>query len=194
MAERDLFAERRRGLEEEHFRKREQELIEKLRQRAEAAARRQQMAEQTGIADEEILRDLEALGYTLETVQLLHLVPLVQMAWAEGGVSDRERALIREAARARGIADDSPAGRQLAEWLSTRPSDQFFATTLRAISAVLASQPAAEREAAQRDLLTLSTAIASASGGILGLGKVSDEERQLLRRISEELEQRSSSA
>ena len=33
------------------------------------------MAERTGVADEEILRDLEALGYTPETVVLLHLVP-----------------------------------------------------------------------------------------------------------------------
>src|SRR5215216_1178357 len=132
MADRDAFGERRRTQEEEYFRKREQELIDKMRQRAEADAGRQRLSERSGIADAEILQDLEALGYTPDTVLLLHLVPLVEMAWAEGGVSDRERSLILEAARARGVEDDSAAARQLAQWLAVRPSDRFFETTLRA--------------------------------------------------------------
>jgi hypothetical protein len=56
----------------------------------------------------------DVLGYVPETVMPLHLVPLVQMAWADGGVSDLERALIVEAARARGnrpgLAGGSPTG------------------------------------------------------------------------------------
>jgi hypothetical protein len=194
MAERDAFADRRRGLEDEHFRKREEELIHKMRQRAAADTHRQQLAERTGIADTEILQDLEALGYTLDTVRLLHLVPLVQMAWAEGGVSDRERQLIREAARARGIEDGSTAAHQLTAWLTSRPSEAFFTTTLRAIGAVLAGQPTATRAASEHDLLAYCSAIASASGGILGLGKVSAAEQQLLERITQELAQRSASA
>src|SRR5262249_20517245 len=51
----DAFADRGRALEEEYFRKREQELIEKLRRRAAAEATRQQLSEQAGVADEEIL-------------------------------------------------------------------------------------------------------------------------------------------
>ncbi|MGD9510984.1 MAG: hypothetical protein AB7X49_20805 [Geminicoccaceae bacterium] len=190
MTERDTFGERRQTQEDEYFRKREQELIQKMRQRAETDAARRQLAEQSGIADTEVLQDLEALGYTPDTVRLLHLVPLVQMAWAEGGVSDRERSLILDAARAGSIDDGSAAAHQLAQWLATRPTDQFFETTLRAIGALLAGQPAAERDAAQRDLLAHCTAIAAASGGILGRGKVSDTERQLLRHISRELETR----
>jgi hypothetical protein len=190
MTERDTFGERRQTQEEEYFRKREQELIQKMRQRAATDAARQQLAEQSGIADTEVLQDLEALGYTPDTVRLLHLVPLVQMAWSEGGVSDRERSLILDAARAGGIDDGSAAAHQLTQWLATRPTDVFFETTLRAIGALLAGQPTAERDAAQRDLLAYCTAIAAASGGILGRGKVSDTERQLLRHISLELETR----
>jgi hypothetical protein len=185
VTERDAFADRGRGLEEEYFRKREQELIEKLRRRAAAEAELHRLGEQSGVADEEILRDL---GYTPETVMLLHLVPLVQMAWAEGGVSDRERALIVEAARARGVEPGSPADRQLAEWLTSRPSERLFERTLRAIRAFLEARPAEEREASRRELLSYSTAIASASGGVLGFGAVSAEERALLARISSELE------
>ena len=188
MTERDAFAARGRALEEEYFRKREQDLIEKLRTRAAAEAERHRLGEQAGVADEEILQDLQDLGYTPETVMLLHLVPLVQMAWAEGGVSDSERALIVEAARARGVEAGSPADRQLAQWLTSRPSERLFERTLRAIRAFLQARPAAEREATRRELLSDSAAIASASGGVLGFGAVSAEERALLARLSDELE------
>jgi hypothetical protein len=188
MTGRDRFADRGRALEDEYFRKREQELIEKLRSRAAAEAERHRLGEQAGVADEEILQDLQDLGYTPETVMLLHLVPLVQMAWADGGVSDRERALIVEAARARGVEAGSPADSKLAEWLRSRPSEQLFERTLRAIRAFLEARPAVEREASRSELLSYSTAIASASGGVLGFGAVSAEERALLARLSSELE------
>src|SRR5262249_23289642 len=109
-------------------------------------------------------------------------------AWAEGGVSDRERGLVVDAARARGIDAGSPADQQLATWLAARPSADFFDHTLRAIAAILQARPADERDASQKDLLTYCTAIASASGGILGFGKVSPEEQRVLERLSQEFE------
>jgi hypothetical protein len=186
--ERDAFANRGRALEDEYFRKREQELIDKLRRRAAAEATRQQLSEQAGVADEEILQDLQDLGYTPATVSLLHLVPLIGMAWAEGGVSDRERELIIEAARARGVEAGTPADTQLTDWLTTRPSGQTFERNLHAIRAILESLPQAEREVSRSDLLSTATAIAEASGGVLGFRAVSPEERALLARISQELE------
>ncbi|HEY7048285.1 MAG TPA: hypothetical protein VH373_13790 [Jatrophihabitantaceae bacterium] len=188
MPERDAFADRGRGLEEEYFRKREQELVDKLRRRQAAEATRQQLSEQAGVADAEILQDLQELGYTPETVSLLYLVPLVEVAWAEGGVSDRERELIVEAARARGIEAGTPADALLTEWLTTQPSEQVFERNLRVIRAILAARPEAEREASRSDLLSTATAIAEASGGVLGFRAVSPEERALLARISQELE------
>src|SRR5438132_12451551 len=148
---------------------------------------RRDMAARAGVVDLEILQELETLGYTPESVMLLHLVPLVQVAWAEGGVSDRERALIIEAARAHGVDEDSAADRQLATWLATRPSAEFFERTLRAIGAILQARPSEERETSQRDLVSYCTAIAAASGGMLGFGKVSAEEQQVLARIDQEL-------
>jgi len=184
----DAFDNRRRGLEEEYFRKHEQELIEKLNLRKKEAEARRDIGARAGVADEEILEELRALGYTPDTVSLLHLVPLIQMAWAEGTVSDRERELIIQAARSRGIESGSTADRQLVAWLTTRPADGFFETTMRVIRAMLQARPSEEREASKRDLLSYLTSIASASGGVLGFGKVADEERELLARITSELE------
>jgi hypothetical protein len=113
MSNKDAFGERRRGLEEEYFQKKEKELLEKLRRRMQAEAERGQIAEALGVQDTEILGDLQALGYTRETVALLHLVPLIQVAWADGDVTLRERDLILELAGSRGIAEDSIAYQQL---------------------------------------------------------------------------------
>lgn len=184
----DAFENRRRGLEEEYFRKHERELIEKLNLRKQEALTRRDLGASAGVADEEILENLRVLGYTPDTVNLLHLVPLVQMAWAEGSVSDRERELIIQAARARGIEAGSTGDRQLVAWLTMRPADEFFETTLRVIRAMLEARPSDEREASKRDLLSYLTSIASASGGVLGFGKVADQERELLARIAAELE------
>jgi len=185
MTDKEVFGDRRRALEDEYFHRQERELMEKLRQRGLEEATRRGMSERTGVADEEILRDLQALGYTPETVMLLHLVPLLQMAWAEGSVSDSERDLILEAARARGVEKDSAADRQLAAWLTDRPSEELFEKTLRAIGAILQLRPSEERDASEKDLVTRLAAIASASGGILGFGKVSPQEQEMLARITQ---------
>lgn len=188
MTDKDAFAERGRTLEEDYFRRKEQEVIEKMRRSAQADTQRRLLGDKAGVADEEVLGDLQALGYTAETVMLLHLVPLIQMAWAEGSVSDQERDLIVQAARSRGVEAGSAADQQLGLWLSARPSDEFLETTLRAIRTILHARPADERAASGRDILSLATAIAAASGGILGFGAMSEDERKILARISQALD------
>jgi hypothetical protein len=84
------------------------------------------MAEALGLADDEILRELQALGYTSETVSLLHLAPLIQVAWAGGKVTEGERRLIYDLARSRSIEADSPADQRLTEWLDARPAGDFL--------------------------------------------------------------------
>ena len=187
MTDRDAFAERGRSLEEEYFHRKERELIEKMRVRAADEEQRRRLGQETGVGDDDVLRDLQELGYTPETVMLLHLVPLIQTAWAEGGVTQKERDLIVKAARSRGITAGSPADQQLDLWLAQRPSDELFEKTLRAIRTILQAQPDDARAASEKDLLALASAIATASGGIVGFRAVSDEERQILAHISEEL-------
>ena len=187
MTDRDAFAERGRSLEEEYFHRKERELIEKMRVRAAGEEQRRRLGQETGVGDDDVLRDLQELGYTPETVMLLHLVPLIQTAWAEGGVTQKERDLIVKAARSRGITAGSPADQQLDLWLAQRPSSELFEKTLRAIRTILEAQPDDARAASEKDLLSLASAIATASGGIVGFRAVSDEERQILAHISEEL-------
>jgi hypothetical protein len=188
VVDKDAFAERGRALEEEYFHRKEKEVIEKMRRRAQADDQRHRLGEQAGLRDEEVLRDLQDLGYTPETIMLLHLVPLIQTAWAKRAVTEKERDLVVKAARARGVTAGSAADDQLKIWLNQKPSEEFFEKTLRAIRTILQAQSPETRAASERDLLSLATTVASASGGIIGFHVVSDEEKQILAHIHDELE------
>ena len=187
MAERDAFDDRRRAQEEEYFRRKERELIERMRERSAEASERTEMAETAGVADDAILQSLQDLGFTRETVMLMHLVPLVHVAWIDGGVTPRERDLIFEIAATRGGGAGTDAWRQLADWLERRPSEDFFDDSLRIVGVLSNAQvegPTPE------DLVGYCMRVAEASGGIFGFGdKVSEAERNLISRIAAELQE-----
>lgn len=189
MADKDVFAERGRSLEEDYFRKKDRELIEKMKQAAAAEQSRRDMGARTGLTDPDMLRDLEELGFTPDTVGLLPLVPVLQVAWAEGGVTNVERKMLTDLARARAIEAGTPADRQLQDWMTTQPDDAVFARAGRLIRAMLDSGQDQGGLSAE-DLVKYCENIASASGGILGLGRISPEEREILASIASELKTR----
>ena len=149
--------------EEEYFHRQDAELIVEMRKRAAAEEEHRRMAEASHIEDPKILDALEKLGYTHTTLVLLHLVPLVELAWIDGSVSATARSRIFALAGKRGVRDDTPAYRQLVAWLDQRPSQGFFEGSWAAIEAAIESLPANERRARQEGLGQICREFASAS-------------------------------
>jgi tellurite resistance protein len=179
-----------RLMEEGFFRRQDAELIRELKRRAAAQEERAHIRQTLGIADDHLVAELQASGYDRETVKVLHLVPLLQVAWADGEISKAEKRHILEAARLHGVEPDSRAYRRLVSWLEHRPGDAFFRKSLRAVRAVLHALEPEQRQARRRGLLTLCTRVASASGRFFGLGSgISAVERALLAEIAAEVEQ-----
>lgn len=187
MSDDNPLGQRGRALEDAYFRKKDQELVEKLRRAAAVEQAQRDMSQKVGFDDPEIIQELQALGFTPDTVSLLPFLPLIQIAWAEGGVTDGERELILRLARTRGIAEGSPADRQLAEWLRHRPDPQVFAHAARLTHALLAAPTPGESLLTADDIVKYAEDIAAASGGVLGMKKISAEERALLAAIAAEL-------
>lgn len=182
------LSDRGRTLEEDYFRKRDQELIEKMRRAAAADAKRRDLTASTGLQDPELISEVEALGFGPETIALLPLLPLLEVAWAEGGVSREERALIIQLARSRGISDGTVADQQLTGWLDHRPSPDVFARAARLVRAMLTAVGSDQTAMmTAKDLLKYSENIAAASGGVFGMKKISAEERALIQRIASDL-------
>ena len=184
MADSDGITDHIRAREDEHFRKKDRELIEKLR-RADAEARaRRALEQETGLHDPAMLAELSLLGFTPETIALLPLIPVLQVAWAEGGVTAAERALIVNLARSRGITAGSASDHQLAAWLDHRPSEDTFHKATRLIAAIIDSPEGKTVHVTTDELIGYCDKIAHASDGIFGIRRVSHEERAALEEIA----------
>jgi hypothetical protein len=184
MMDKDIFKERERSLEDEYFRTHDAKLIEKLRERGKVEEIAEALAVKLQIDDPALLRRIMALGVTLDTGAAFLLAPLVQVAWAEGGVTDREREKVLRIATERGIDPSSPAYAQLQEWLRTRPAEAIFDTAVEAIKTGLSVLTPAERADRIKRIVDACREVASASGGLgklLGLGTgISSEEESIL--------------
>ena len=178
MADPNPLAERGRSLEEDYFRKKDRELLERMRAAAAADAARKELGSVTGLAGGDV-EELQNLGFTPETISLLPIVPLLQVAWAEGGVDAQERALIVQLARARGISEGSAADAQLTRWMASAPPASVFAGATRLVSAMI-DAPGAGVGLTRDQLVAYCEQVAAASGGFLGMKKISAEEKAIL--------------
>lgn len=173
-----------RKREEDYFRRKDRELLEKMRAAGAADQARKELGSATGISDASLLGELEELGFTPQTIALLPLVPLVQVAWSEGGVSPEERKMILDLATQRGITAGTPGHARLIEWLETRPSDDTFRKASRLIAAMLDQPVSTGAVISAEELIQQCEQIAAASGGLFGIGKVSSAERATLEQIA----------
>lgn len=68
-----------------------------------------------------MLDKLAGLNIPSETLAAISLVPLVMVAWADGGIDQKERAAVLSAAAEEGLAKGGASYELLGEWLAERP-------------------------------------------------------------------------
>lgn len=185
---RDVFQERERGIEAQWARKHDEELIQKLRERAKLDEISQALAKKLRVDDPSLRQRLIDLGVTHDTGPALFLAPLVAVAWADGKVSDREKDAILEMAAARGVEPATPVHDQVLEWLLRPPPRDLVDAALEVLRAGISVLPDAERGQRVEAYAASYRRVAEASGG--GLGRVvglasgiSPEEEALIERM-----------
>lgn len=184
----DPFKERERGLEEDFFRKSDAKLIEKMREKARLDEVVAELAKVLQVENPELLRRVMDLGINMSTGPALVLAPLVQVAWAEGKVTDKERETVLRLAAGRGVEKGSPAEARLLAWLDRRPDDAIFQAAIEVIKAGISHLPSNEREERIGEIVQACRQVSEASGGLakaLGVGSgVSSEERSVLEVVT----------
>jgi hypothetical protein len=175
--------------EEEYFHRLDAELLEQMRRQAAADGERLRLAEVSQISDVAILDALSRAGFHHTNASLLPLVPLIDVAWVDGSVSDAEKETIIGIARREGIEKGSPADEQLAAWLQHKPSEEVFHAARLALRALIGALLECQREVRKRLLLQSCTEVASASGGLFGLtSPISPAERDLVAELGWQLD------
>ncbi len=145
---------------------------------------RQELAEGTGIHDTALLDRLVALGIRAETLAALTLVPLVEVAWADGHMDAKERDAILAGAESTGIGRESLSYALLRIWTHDRPPSELFDVWSQFVTALAAELQGGERAAFREKILGRARAVAEAAGGFLGLGsRVSASEEATLTRL-----------
>lgn len=179
------LADRERALEEAFFRKVDADLLDKLRMRLQEEKNIERLAADTGIHDHDVLKELLDLGINPENLLALWLVPLTQVAWADGHVEYEERQAVLEALHKHGYSENSPAWHLLESWLSREPSEDVKAAWLDYAHALVAEAGEKRVILLKHELLNRAGEVARAAGGVFGIHPVSAAETKVLDEIRE---------
>jgi len=177
--------DRRQALEDRFFKDQEANKISLLRAKLAAKKNREELQSECGIDDAPILDALVKLAVGAQDLAALSLVPLIQVAWADGSVSDKESEAVLRAAAAQGITKDSHSYTLLESWLSNAPDAELFEAWTGYVEALRAQLEEEETTALRESIIGLAHDVAEAAGGYLGIGSVSQAEKAVLSAINE---------
>lgn len=182
----DAFELRRKGFEEEFFQKREQELVTRLRQTLAVEPSREALKQISGISDEAVIDTLMAMHVNGDTFAAFGLYPLVEVAWADGRVDEREREAFFRAAAEHGLEPGTPGHDALRTFLTETPHSEARKAWFAWAREVSGKLTAHERRKVREGLVMRARAVAEASGSFLGLtNPVSENEAKVIARIEE---------
>jgi hypothetical protein len=186
-----LFAEARSSLEDAFFRKRDAELIAEMRRREQLQSRKKALAEVSGISDDTVLDQLVAHDIHAETLAAFTIVPLVEMAWADGAIQPAEHQILLHAIEEAGIPREGVSYKLMEQWLTRRPEAKLMKLWQNYTRALMAELPHEAGERIRQSVLGQARALAVAAGGFLGLARISSEEEKILGALEEALLPRS---
>lgn len=169
-----------RLLEEAFFRKHDEELIRRMKEAETKEAHRKTLTAVSGITDAGVLDRLIAHDIHPGAMAAFALLPIIEVAWADGHVHPDELSALLHAAETSGIPKDSVAFTLISHWLHRRPDPKLLGLWKDYVHALCATLQAREIKAIRESILGHARAIANAAGGFLGIGKVSAKERAVL--------------
>ena len=175
-------AKRWSNLEEQFFKGVDHQLLGKLREQMEQEQSAEAIMRLTSIGDKALAERIAGLKVAPETLAAFCLVPLVAVAWANDNVDADEKYVIDRAAKSAGLDDNCL--KLLSGWLAARPGSELFDTWCQYAKVLAMSMTETERVAMQKHVVSQATAVAKASGGVLGIGAISPNEKSVLDKIS----------
>ena len=173
----DGFEQRRKSLEEAFFQRRDQELLEKMRNELESLEESRKLAHVSGIVQEQVLMNLVKAGLKAETLAAIVTIPMVEVAWSDGAVSPTEKAAVLNAAASQGIKPGSASYDLLERWLIDRPDSRIVAAWKEYVRELAKLMPAETIATMHKNVLDRCVRVAEAAGGFVGIHRISKIEQ-----------------
>lgn len=175
--------DRGRALENQFFDKDNQQKLAAMKQKLDGQGTRDELRKASGMADDAVLDKLVTLGLRANTIAALSLVPLIEVAWADGKIQDNERTAILQGAHGKGLETGTPGYELLQTWLAKPPHDDLFVAWEAYIKALTSQLNEEQNRLLKNQIIGFAKMVAASAGGILGFGKVSATEDKVLHRI-----------
>jgi hypothetical protein len=172
-----------RALEDSFFAKENERILKELRAASAREEKKKGIREHLKITNNEVLDALVDLEVEPETLVAFTLVPLVEVAWADGEIQPKERDAIIKAAVEGGVGHDSPTALLLRNWLAMRPDPQLLETWRAYIEELKPSLSEASLKEMKKSVMGRARAIAEAAGGFLGVASISAAEKKMLEEL-----------
>jgi CRP-like cAMP-binding protein len=138
--------------------------------------------------DPTLVERLGEMGIAADTITALTLIPLVEVAWADGRMDEPERLAVLTGAEVAGISRDSASFELLRIWLATPPGPEVrlaWQEYSRAVCQELSVEGCLRLRAA---IVGRARDVAAAAGGFLGFGAVSRTEERVLEALEQAFE------
>ncbi len=182
----DNLLKRGHSLEEAFFKQKDNELIEQRKKIAALKQDRDALTEISGIKNPAILDKLIKLEITPSVLASLTILPLVQVAWADGRIDPKERKAVLDETVRGGFAEGSIDYALLNAWLKEKPEPKFLEAWLHFIQGLKEVMDAKEMDDLKHELLDRAKKVAESAGGFLGMtSKISEEEKAVLKKMED---------
>lgn len=170
-------------LEEQFFFKENLRLAEKYRQMQQLKETKEALTQVSGITDDLVLDKFIELDVRPETLASISLIPLIEIAWADGVVEPKERDAILLSVRKFGWDEESLDYAVIEEWLSRKPSPSLLEAWQHYVKAICNDMTNDELEHFRTEIISHATTVAQAEGGFAGIGAVSNAEKAMLKKL-----------
>jgi hypothetical protein len=174
-----------KDLEDLFFLKQDQKLIEGLHKMEKMEETKKALTEVSGITNDGVLQRLIELNVRPEVLASLALIPLIEVAWADGNIDLAEEKAVLAAAAESFISKDSPDFGLLKGWMKHKPDPKLMDAWMVYIKGLCEKLTAHQKNALRKDLVGHARDVATATGGFLGLGsKISKAEQDILDKLA----------
>jgi hypothetical protein len=175
----------RQTLEDLFFHQEDRRIIERRAELQQMKQTKESLAAVSGIHDDALLEKLIALDIGPETMATLIGIPLIEVAWADGKMDDKERKKLFEYAERAGLRQKGLDPKIMSAWLKTKPDPALLKAWMQYMQTLCRKLSAHERKALRDEVMADARSVAEAAGGILGYGKISTEEKAILKKVEE---------
>ncbi len=183
----DIFRQRELYLEEEYHRKKDFALLEKLKAVFQQKVDKESIRKATGITNEAVLDRLVAMQLDGEVMRAFQLYPLVEIAWADGDLSEHEAASVLAEGEKQGVRPGSRAYRMLEDRLHKGPDPEARKIWFLYAEELKKALSPSELETFRTDLMERARGIVAATGHLERLLLNVGGERKILAAIEKAL-------